>query len=44
MRSQVVACIGEAEATETSNIWRQMIGVLEIGEHRPGHFRATKKS
>ncbi len=42
MLSQVVACIGETEANETSEIWRKMIGVLEIGEHRPGHFRAAK--
>ncbi|MBL6782828.1 MAG: methyltransferase domain-containing protein [Alphaproteobacteria bacterium] len=42
LRSQIIDCIGKAAADETSNIWRKMIGVLEIGEHRPGHFRAQK--
>lgn len=44
MRSEIVSCIGEKEADETAAIWRKMIGVLEIGEHRPGHFRAQKKT
>jgi len=40
LRDQIVNCIGEEEADHTAAIWRKMIGVLEIGEHRPGHFRA----
>ncbi len=40
LRDHIVDCIGEEEADHTAAIWRKMIGVLEIGEHRPGHFRA----
>ncbi len=41
LRDQIVDCIGEEEADHTAAIWQKMIGVLKIGEHRPGHFRGT---
>lgn len=44
LRDQIIDCIGEKEADNTAAIWRKMIGVLEIGEHRPGHFRAKLTS
>jgi phosphoethanolamine N-methyltransferase len=44
LRDQIIDCIGEEEADNTAAIWRKMIGVLEIGEHRPGHFRAKLTS
>ena len=40
LREKIVNLIGENEATNTIEIWNKMIGVLESGEHRPGHIRA----
>lgn len=40
LREKIVNLIGEAEAAKTIEIWKKMIGVLESGEHRPGHIRA----
>ena len=31
------------QTTSAIDIWKKLIGVLEIGEHRPGHFKAVKK-
>ena len=39
---KVVDAIGTEEAEGAIQIWEKLIGVLEIGEHRPGHFTATK--
>ena len=40
LREKIVNLIGENEATNTIEIWNKMIGVLDSGEHRPGHIRA----
>jgi hypothetical protein len=40
LREKIVNLIGETEAAKTIEIWKKMIGVLESGEHRPGHIRA----
>ena len=40
LREKIVNLIGENEAKNTIEIWKKMIGVLESGEHRPGHIRA----
>ena len=39
---RVVDAIGTEEAEGAIQIWEKLIGVLEVGEHRPGHFTATK--
>ena len=39
---KVVDAIGTEETEGAIQIWEKLIGVLEIGEHRPGHFRAIK--
>ena len=39
---QVVDVIGAEETISAIEIWKKLIGVLEIGEHRPGHFKAKK--
>lgn len=39
---QVVDVIGTEETIGVIDIWKRLIGVLEIGEHRPGHFKAKK--
>ena len=41
-KAQLIKILGENDANETVEIWKKMIGVLEIGEHRPGHFMADK--
>ena len=39
---KVVDVLGTEETIGAIDIWKKLIGVLTIGEHRPGHFRATK--
>ena len=41
-KAQLIKILGENDANETVEIWKKMIGVLEMGEHRPGHFMADK--
>jgi len=43
LKKQVIDVIGVEETNGAIDIWKKLIGVLEIGEHRPGHFRAVKK-
>ena len=40
LRKTIVNLIGEIEADNVTKIWEKMVGVLAIGEHRPGHFKA----
>ena len=39
---KVVNVLGIEETLGAIDIWKKLIGVLEIGEHRPGHFKALK--
>ena len=39
---KVFDVLGLEETIGAIEIWKKLIGVLEIGEHRPGHFKATK--
>ena len=39
---KVLEVLGLEETTGAIDIWKKLIGVLEIGEHRPGHFKAKK--
>jgi hypothetical protein len=39
----VINAIGSEEINSAIDIWKKLIGVLELGEHRPGHFKAVKK-
>ena len=39
---QVVDVIGVEETNGAIDIWKKLIGVLEIGEHRPGYFKGLK--
>ena len=43
LNKQVIDAIGPEETSGAIDIWKKLIGVLEIGEHRPGHFKAVKK-
>ena len=43
LNKQVLDAIGPEETAGAIEIWKKLIGVLEIGEHRPGHFKAFKK-
>ena len=43
LNKQVIDVIGPEETAGAIDIWKKLIGVLEIGEHRPGHFKAVKK-
>ena len=43
LREKIVNLIGENEASNTIETWNKMIGVLESGEHRPGHIRARMR-
>jgi len=43
LNKQVIDVIGPEETAEAIGIWKRLIGVLELGEHRPGHFKAFKK-
>jgi len=40
LRATIVNLIGEADADHVTEIWEKMVGVLALGEHRPGHFIA----
>jgi len=39
---KVLDVLGLEETLGAIDIWKKLIGVLEIGEHRPGHFKAKK--
>ena len=39
---KVLDVLGLEETLGAIDIWKKLIGVLEIGEHRPGHFKAIK--
>jgi len=43
LNKQVIDAIGPEETVGVIDIWKKLIGVLELGEHRPGHFKAVKK-
>ena len=43
LNKQVIDAIGPEETVGAIDIWKKLIGVLEIGEHRPGLFKAVKK-
>ena len=43
LNKQVINAIGPEETAEAIDIWKKLIGVLKLGEHRPGHFKAVKK-
>jgi phosphoethanolamine N-methyltransferase len=43
LNKQVIDAIGPEETSGAIDIWKKLIGVLKIGEHRPGHFKAVKK-
>ena len=40
---KVVDAIGTEETEGAMDIWGKLVGVLETGEHRPGHFTAAKR-
>ena len=42
LNKQVIDAIGPEETTGAIDIWKKLIGVLKLGEHRPGHFKAVK--
>jgi len=44
LNKQVIDAIGPEETTGAIDIWKKLIGVLKLGEHRPGHFKAVKKT
>ena len=39
---KVIDVLGVEETLGAIEIWKKLIGVLEIGEHRPGHFKGLK--
>ena len=39
---KLIDILGKDDAESTIKIWEKMVEVLEIGEHRPGHFYAEK--
>jgi len=43
LNKKIINAIGSEEITSIIDIWKKLIGVLELGEHRPGHFKAFKK-
>ena len=43
LNKQIINAIGSEEIASAIDIWKKLIGVLELGEHRPGHFKAVKK-
>ena len=43
LNDKVIEAIGPEETVGAIDIWKKLIEVLEIGEHRPGHFKAVKK-
>ncbi len=42
LNKEIVGILGHKEAQRQIKVWEKMIVVLESGEHRPGHFSATK--
>jgi len=40
LRETIIGLVGESDADHVTEIWEKMVGVLALGEHRPGHFRA----
>ena len=44
LNQKIIDIIGPEETAGAIDIWKKLIGVLEIGEHRPGHFKAVKKN
>jgi len=44
LNKQVIDAIGPEETIGAIDIWKKLIGVLKLGEHRPGHFKAVKKT
>jgi len=40
LRQKIIDLVGEAEADEVTEIWQKMARMLDLGEHRPGHFQA----
>jgi len=42
LSEEIVKILGDKEAQRQVKVWEKMIIVLESGEHRPGHFSATK--
>ena len=43
LNKQVIDAIGPDETAGAIGIWKKLICVLELGEHRPGYFKAIKK-
>ena len=43
LNKQVINAIGPEETVGAIDIWKKLIGVLKLGEHRPGHFKAIKR-
>ena len=43
LNKKVIEVIGLEETLGAIDIWKKLIYVLKIGEHRPGHFKAIKK-
>lgn len=44
LREQVIELVGEEDADHTVEIWEKMAAMLDLGEHRPGHFSARLAS
>ena len=42
LNKEIVRILGYEEAQRQIKVWEKMIVVLKSGEHRPGHFSATK--
>ena len=42
LNKEIVRILGYEEAQRQVKVWEKMIVVLKSGEHRPGHFSATK--
>jgi ubiquinone/menaquinone biosynthesis C-methylase UbiE len=40
LRAKIVDLVGTDEADEVTEIWAKMARMLDLGEHRPGHFSA----
>ena len=43
LNKKIIDAIGPEETAGAIDIWIKLIGVLELGEHCPGHFKAVKK-
>ena len=44
LRQQIIDLVGEEDADHTVEIWEKMANMLDLGEHRPGHFSARLTS